>query len=68
MKVKDIAKKYSMASNAKFVVDKTRGAACGRHAFSKEAINEMLENNAPIMNLTVGMIIVKDNTLIISAY
>ena len=68
MKVKDIAKRYSLQNRGRFIVDKTSGAAAGIHTFSTEAVKEMLENNAPIMNCTVAQIYVKDNDLIVSAY
>lgn len=67
MKVKDIVSKYSMASNASVIIKVTDGETKGDYLFSKNGINELLENNAPILNKKVGLIYVIDNTLTISA-
>ena len=68
MKVKDIAKHYSMQNKGNFIVDVTTGASAGLHTFGKEAVKEMLEDNAPIMNRTVGLIYARGDDLIVTAY
>ena len=68
MKIKDILKKYSKASNGNIMIDVTTGEAKGLHTISKSGIDRLLEEKAPLIDKTVGLIYVIDNTLCITAY
>ena len=63
MKVKEIIKRYSMASNAELHVQIRSGV----HKFSNQGLKDLIENDAPILNRTVGMVQVIDNVLTIYA-
>lgn len=64
MTVKAVMKHYSMASDGKvkIVVDSEE------YTFAKQAVNELIEADAPILMRTFGLIMVKDGDLIITAY
>ena len=67
MKVKDILKRYSAASNGKIEIQVYSGAAKGLHTVSMDAIDGLLERKAPITELSVGLIYVIDNVLRMTA-
>lgn len=67
MKVKDILKRYSMVSEGDIAIDVRSGEAKGLHVINRNGVNRLLEENAPIINKTVGLIYVIDNTLCMTA-
>ena len=64
MTVQAMLKHYSMASDGKVQIKVDNGV----HTFSKKAINEMIENDAPILKKTLGLLMVADGDLVITAY
>ena len=68
MKVKVIARKFEMTNSQRLYVYVSGGGLTdGMHSFSKNAVKEMLEENAPIMNRTVKSIEVTDGRMIVTA-
>ncbi len=63
MKVKDILKRYSMASNAEIHVQIRNDV----HKFSNEGVKTLIDNGAPVLDRTVGMVKVINNVLTIYA-
>lgn len=64
MTVKAVLKHYSMASDGKVQIKVDNGV----HTFTKTVINELIENDAPILKRTFGLMMVKDGNLVITAY
>lgn len=70
MKVKDLAKKFSHANMGHFVVDirSAKWRAEGLHSFSPAGVDDLIKRKAPILDLTVGLVIVENNDLVVTAY
>lgn len=68
MTVKAVLKHYSMASEGKVKIIVNGGDAHGEHIFTGKGINDLIENDAPLLKMTFGMVMVKDGNLVITAY
>jgi len=70
MKVKEIAKLYSMANENELTIIVTRAKSHleGEHVFCSAAVRALVERDAPILNLTAGEMIVRRGKLCVYAY